>query len=163
MLGQEEQSTNFMYEQLTGVNTKNWFPLVRDLRLDIPGQQINETKLVSGDPKSEKIKKIWEITKSHLLEVAKIKPNFPFVQIEGIGYVEVPAWVAAPLTEPGVNLGSQLASPGILERGNNAFNYIENTFGLEKTDRQNIMWAGTAREATERLLVRMKQKSKKTS
>ena len=161
MLGQEEQPVNIMYEQLTGVSLRNWFPLVKELKLDVFGRQSGkEVIMTAGEPKWEKIKKIWEVTKSHLAEMAKTKPNFPFVQIEGIGYVEVPAWVAGPLTERSVNLGTPLASPGILEPCNRSFKYIEDTFGLGKIDKQNIMWAGTAKEALERIQVKQ-LKSKK--
>lgn len=161
MVGQKEQSSNSMYEQLTGVNTKNWFPLVRELKLDVSGRQLGEVMIVAGDPSWEKIKKIWEVTKKHLVETARAKPNFPFVQIEGIGYVEVPAWVAAPLTDIACNLGTPLVSPGMLEPGNRAFRYIENTFGLRiGTDWQNIRWAGTAKDALERLqAARLKRQS----
>ena len=154
MSGNTEQTlgVNLRYEQLTGVNTQKWFPLAKKLGLLSYGHQPREVTMQAGNPDWEKLKKIRETTYNHLVDSAQTRPNLPFVQIEGIGYVEVPASVAAPLTDTGVNLGTPFSSPGTLEPCNNAFKYIRNTFGLEPvTDNVCIMWAGTAKEGFDRL------------
>lgn len=85
---------------------------------------------------------------NHLKKRAVEKPNAPFVLIEGKGYVEVPAGVAAKLTEPGVSLGFPIG----LEFARESFKYLEEKGFIRKQDWLKVKWAGTAEEALKQVL-----------
>jgi uncharacterized protein YdeI (YjbR/CyaY-like superfamily) len=134
-----------MYEQLSGVNPSRWFSLVKNLGLD----KVGATK--STDWKMQQksmieLKRIGQITRKYLEEQANSKPNTPFVQVQGIGYIEVPTDVVVKLSQPGVILGTSFGTMAAAD----AYRYL-NKYGLSFEDGQNVLWVGSAKDAVTRI------------
>lgn len=134
-----------MYEKLTGVSPSRWFSIVKNLGLDKDGTAKLKDWHVQQQSVIE-LKKIGEATIKYLEEQASIRQNAPFVQIQGIGYVEVPADIVVKLDQPGVVLGTGFGVNAAVD----ALRYL-NRYGLTLEDSPNVLWAGSAKEAVLRI------------
>jgi hypothetical protein len=121
------------YEKATGIPPKQWLSLLRETPQGFAGEEL----------KSRQLDIIRKKTRENLEKHAIDKANAPYVQIDGIGFVEVPAAIVAQLSN--VDLGFPIGLSSALE----SFQYLEKTYGLDRTEWMKVKWAGTAQEAVD--------------
>lgn len=95
---------------------------------------------------SQKLAQIKILLAQKLAERARQLPNAPFIEIKGLGFLEVPAEVVVILSQPGIVLGTGFGT----NVANEAMQIIKQMYGLPVIRLDLIIWIGTASKAVQK-------------